>query len=120
MEQGMGGVHDLGPLPGLALPRNLLHGELASRRSVVVARGWGFGAGHPTFFWRQSADGWNRLVCIQQTNGGRNRDRTYDLCDVNVRLEGVEIGLRSRIRRSTSILPQQQLFRLLGRRWRTL
>jgi hypothetical protein len=51
---------------------------------------------------------------IQKPDGGRNRDRTYDLCDVNVRLKGLEIGLRSRVWRNTSILPQQQLFRLPG------
>ena len=55
-----------------------------------------------------------------RNSGGRNRDRTYDLCDVNVRLTGLEIGLRSRVRGRTSILPQQQLFRLRGRAWRRL
>jgi hypothetical protein len=55
-----------------------------------------------------------RLVCIPNSNGGRNRDRTYDLCDVNVWLTRLEIELRSRVRRCTSILPQQQFFRFPG------
>ena len=35
--------------------------------------------------------GWNRLACIQKPDGGRNRDRTYDLCDVNAALVPTEL-----------------------------
>src|SRR5580704_2850523 len=38
-----------------------------------------------------SMRGWNRLVCIQKAGGGRNRDRTYDLCDVNAALVPTEL-----------------------------
>ena len=47
---------------------------------------------------------------LSKAVGDRNRDRTYHLGEVNVRLTGAEIGLRSRTMSSTSILPNSNSF----------
>ena len=97
-------------LHGPILPIHSLRATLRNRYRLLKAVHRGGTGSAASDFSRRSADRWNPLLRLQRSDGGRNRDRTYDLCDVNVRLTGLEIELRSRVWRSTSILPQQQLF----------